>query len=930
MRNYRVMLTVGAMLCSAAPSALLAQEATTSSDAEEIVVRASTRLSSGFDSPKPVITVDRDSIEKRGLVNIADYLNEIPSFRATTTPQSTGLLSTDNGVSGLDLRGLGPRRSLVLVDQRRHVATDLSGTININLVPQTLVKRVEVVTGGASAQWGSDAVAGVVNLITDRELEGVKLDARYGLSDEGDAKDKFVSFAYGVSGADGRGHITFAAEFQDNSGVADQRDRSWGRKRWGIVGNPNDTGPNDGIPARIITKNVVLGLGTDGGYLPLALGNHPSVAQIRFGGSGEILPYDIGEYPIPNAFSALPFQVGGDGGAFGDDATLSVPFQRKNLMIVADYQLSDNVKMFVDATYARFEARNETVQPWSFIGGGPDIIISGNPFIPDALQQTMTDNGVPVLIMARTNTDHGFITADSESDTFRIVAGLEGKISNWNWNAYVSHGETNFTNRQINNVIVANRNFAIDAVRDPDSGEIVCRANLDGANGAPGCVPLNLFGDGSPSAAALDYIHADTMFRRKISQTVVVGAISGEIAELPAGALSVALGAEYRNEEASTTVDKLCQDGSMLFCGTQPIAGDVGVKEVFFEAGVPILKSDSGMSLDVNGAIRYTDYSTSGGVTTWQAGMTFSPVRDVTLRGTVSRDIRAPNITELYSTSLRNFDNIFDPFTNQVRLVPINGGGNPSLRPEKAYTYSAGLVYQPSWVDGLSMSVDWYRIKVSDAISRVPAQTIVTNCFDAGIGCEAVTLVDGALTAVNASFLNVARQVAEGVDFEVSYRVDSVGPGSLNVRGLVNYTIEQSLSPDGVIVYDDAGVVGPDAPGGSPTPKWRWNMSADYVIGDFGLLTQLRYVGGGKYLRGLTPEDINDNSVSGAIYVNMSARYNFETARGTAFQLYAGVNNLLDKDPPVAPLDFVDNIATNPALYDVIGRYVYAGVRAKF
>jgi len=357
---------------------------------EVIVISSATRLTSGFESPKPTTTIDTATIDARGVSNVADIINELPSFVGSLTPQSTTLNGQGNGANFLNLRNLGFNRALILIDKRRSVGSALGGGVNLNTIPQMLVKQIEVVTGGASAQWGSDAVSGVINITQDRTLEGGKLQLRNGQADHSDKEDTSGSFAYGFNFSDGRGHFTIGGDYQDNIGILAQTERDWSARSWGVVGNPNNTGPNDGIPDRLVIDNVLIGFGTPGGYIPLALGNHPSVSQIHFGPGGEILQYDIGEFPIPSAFGALPFQVGGDGGSLGLPIALLAPLERKSITGLLDYEISDNLNFFLDLSYAESETVNQIIQPWNFIGAGPDVIFADNPFIPAELQTIMS------------------------------------------------------------------------------------------------------------------------------------------------------------------------------------------------------------------------------------------------------------------------------------------------------------------------------------------------------------------------------------------------------------------------------------------------------------------------------------------------------------------------------------------------------------
>jgi outer membrane receptor protein involved in Fe transport len=894
---------------------------------EELVVTApGTRLTSGFETPKPTTTVDKLDIDARGATSIADYLNEIPAFVSSTTPTSTTDAGRFGGQNKLNLRNLGVDRVLLLVDRRRWVSSGIAGGVDLNTIPQVLIEQVEVVSGGVSAQWGSDAVSGVVNLRLNRTLEGGKLTVQQGETSRGDARDKFGSFGYGLNFADGRGHISFAAEYQDNSGIAQQSDRNWGAALWGIVNNPANTGPNDGIPARIVVPDVRLAFGTTGGYIPAQLGNPAAVAQIYFGENGQILPYDSGVFPLP--LTTLPFQVGGSAGSAAIFNQMLVPLERKSVMALLDFEIRDNVSIFLDGSWAESDTNHVVVQPWNFIKGGPDIIRADNPFIPDVLRQTMAENNIPVLRMGRTNEDLGFITAFNDTKTWRIATGLQGDWNGWIWDAYWSHGEWGGA-ANVKNFNRASYAFAVDAVRDPVSGENVCRANLGGANAAPGCVPLNLFGIGSPSNAAISYVSGTQFFDTSYRQDVLSASISGDVFQLPAGSVAVALGLEYRDEKGSVRTDAISQSNGWFTGNAGPVSGSFDVKEAFLEVGVPLVDTTAGRSLDLTGAIRHARYSTSGSTVPWQLGASFRPVTDLRFRATVSRDIRAPNIAELFTAQLLNFGSIRNPASGESTLTQILTGGNPTLVEEDAGTITAGVIFQPSFVKGLNLSVDWYRTEIDNAVSTLPAQSIVDNCFALDVGCDNVVIANGSITTVRSTVLNVARREVAGLDFEASYMIDRFVGGSLSLRWLWSHYIENSFSPDGITKFDDIGVVG-NASGGVATPNDRWNLTANWTRDRFGLLVQVVHIGGGTLFNNLGPEDINDNTVASQTMLNLSARYDVPFTRTNNLQLYAGMNNVFDTDPPIAPTDFLSNFPTNTSLYNVLGRNFYAGLRLNF
>ncbi len=887
----------------------------------EVISVTATRIQrSGFEAPSPVTVLDVTDLQNRGISNIANILNELPSFRASTTPATTGQFSVSNGSNSLDIRGLGSERTLVLVNGRRHVPSTRDGVLNINVIPNVLIERVEIVTGGASAAWGSDAVAGVANIIFDRSLEGMKAEAQYGVSDEGDYDDYKFSVAFGDKFQDDRGHFSIAAEYHKNEGIPEQRDRGWGANRRAIIPNPANTGSNDGIPSRLIVEDVSLFVGTEGGVI---LGPGP-ISYIEFGPGGVLQPFELGSVISP------PYMVGGSGANLGDYTALSVPYDQKNIYTTVEYELFEDVNFFFEGSYAETKAQSRTVQTFDF----PAAIQSGNPFIPADLQSILTTNGIPSFGLYRVNTDLGFVTSDTTNETFRAVAGLNGvAFDSWSWEVYYQYGQNKLVNKQLNNRISQNFLYAIDVVEDPGTGAPVCRATLTGS--APGCAPMNLFGNGSPSQAAIDYVNGEGLNIRDVSQEVISGSMSGEAFEGWAGPVSVAFGAEYRKEKASSETDETSRNRGYTIFNGDSVGGSYDVKEAFAELIVPLLADQPlADSLEFNGAVRLTDYSLSGTVTTWKAGLTYAPTDDLRFRGTISRDIRAPNINELFSETGLIFTSIADPQTGNTVFVPTLRPGNVSLAPEKADTKTLGAVYQPSWLDNLRVSVDWYDIKVNDAISVLSGQQIVDLCFAGNTSlCGAVTRNGaGDITQVVSTRFNVATKQVRGLDVESIYRFDMEDvtasvPGNVTLRVLGSYVDKLEISPDGVVKFDRAGEVGPNNGG---VPHWRWNGSMIYNNGPVTFFSQARYVGSGKYDTTYTSEDLADNKIGDQWYFNASVRYVIERGERSSIEVYAGVDNVFDNTPPNTPVDFLVPIGTNPALYDVIGRFFYTGVRARF
>lgn len=888
--------------------------------AVEVITVTSSRLevSGGFDAPTPTTTVSADDIVGRGLPNIADYLNELPAFLGTGTPTSQSFFTTSLGLNTLDLRGLGNNRTLVLVNGRRHVPTTAEGAVDINTIPMAIIQRVEVVTGGASAAWGSDAVAGVVNILLDDQFEGLRTSTQFGASTRGDAESTHASIAYGSSIADGEGHMVIAAEYQKSNGLDSQRARRIGREGWALAPNPADTGRSDGIPASMIVRNAGLLIGSEGGNV---LGPGP-IAGIKFGPGGVMQPYDFGQGVQGT------WVIGGDGGFV--DSQLVPDTDRMNLMATVRRSLNERTEVFFEGSYAQSSGSSNIVPPFGF----PIVIQANNPFVPSDFRSLLDANGITSFGLYRLNTDHGFIHTNQEVRTTTATLGVKGELGErWHWDVYGQWGQTTNDLRE-KNLLVQNRLDAVDAVISPVTGEIVCRATLEGR--ASNCAPLNLFGEGSPSQAAIDYVMGNAFSNQEITQHVAAATLRGELFEGWAGPVAIATGVEHRREQLARRVDDHSANADFLISNYQPLDGQIKVSEAFVETGVPLLSGQPfARSLDLNAAIRYTDYSTSGTVNTWKVGMTYEPVESIRVRGTRSRDIRSPNIEELFSRGGLSFFTLNDPFTGTTPFIRSLSSGNTALKEEVADTTTVGIVLQPGFLPGLRASLDWYDINLKDRIGNLDLQEVVNLCFEGDAALCSLITRDGAgqIVEIRNTSLNIAESRYSGVDFELQYRHDlgdllpAVG-GELTFKLWGSYIDKMEFSPNGIDVLDRVGSLAVNQPG---APEWRWDSSIGYDNGPFGFVTSVRYVGGGKYNANYTIEDLSakDNEVDPEVYVNMSTRYGLEW-RETAVDLFLGVNNVFDNQGPALPDGFISQRPVNAVLYDVLGRYVYGGVRLNF
>ncbi|WP_081611385.1 TonB-dependent receptor [Kordiimonas gwangyangensis] len=920
MRLYHV----GAPLLSAVSTAAIlfavpayAQDSSTENnllEMEEIVVSSSRIKKSGFEAPTPVTVLGGDDLAARGATNVADIVNELPGFTGTITPTATVLNSRGSATNVLDLRGLGGNRNLVLVNGRRHVPTDEFGVVDINVVPTLAVSRIEVVTGGASAAWGSDAISGVIDIRYDDQLEGLKAEAQYGISDEGDNENYRVSLAFGANVAEGRGHVLIAADYNESKGLPDARGREWSREHWGIIANPDDTGPNDGIAANMFAPDVKLFIASPNG---VTLPDGTALGNLEFMPGGTAVSRQLGDV------IGGVFMTGGSGAYFGDQTALAIPLERKNIMAAFNYEVAEGLNFYFEGNAGQSASEGALID--SFIFG--ETIKSGNPYLPDSVQAEMDASGTDSISLYRTNSEFGAITSVSKTQNLRFVAGFDGEFSNgWTWDVYYQYGRVDFSNQQTNNMIPGNLSLAADVVTDPVTGEAVCASALSGQN--PNCVPINLFGVGSPSAAAIDYVTGTSISDTKLRQDVVAATVNGDLFEGWTGPISTAFGVEYRKESLKREVDDVSEQAGFLITNAQPLEGEYNVKEGFGEVLVPLLNTDTGQSLSFNGAVRYTDYSTSGTVLTWKTGLTFDPIEELRLRGTISRDIRAPSIGEVFLKTLLLFENIENPFTGNVDFTKILNTGNSDLQEERALTKTFGVVYSPNWLEGLRLSVDWYDIGISDAIQSISSSAIVQGCFEGDDAfCDLVAFEpDNTIASVTNRLLNLGTYDVRGLDFEAQYQTVLNNGATLGVKLLGSYVYDKNIAPDGANEENYAGDVGAENIFG--LPKWKARGNVAYQTEKYGLFANVRYVGAGKYNVLWGPEQLSDedNNISAQVYVDLSAQYQLREW----IEVYAGVNNVLDNDPPVAPLDFISPQVTNPVHYDVVGRSFYFGVRTQF
>lgn len=896
---------------SATPAPDEAQSVTT------VEVTATRVERSGYTAPTPTTTIGSQLLQDEGVTNVSQALDQLPAFKADTGPTTSGIRSLIPGANYADLYGLGAIRTLVLVDGQRfvpQVATALdSYQVDLNQIPSILVDRIDVVTGGASAQWGSDAVGGVVNVILKKDFTGFLAEASGGASTYGDNQNYHVA-ALGGTALGESGHIEAAAEYDANNGVGSVLTRPWGQQAVVEIANPT---PSNGLPLNLVEPDVQYSTVAPGGLI-----TGGPLKGTTFGPGGQPEPFTYG------SLAGGSYMVGGsntgcvNGGCgplnINTSASLEPPTTRFATFMRGDYRFSDAVQGSIVASYD---------QSW---GGGDTLaardtsipISINNAYLPTSIYNAMVADGLTSIPLGRVDNDIGLAESDARNYTTRVAAELQGAfLSSWTWNVGAEFGDNYYDMHVWNNRIHSNFNLAAQAVVDPANGQIVCAANLTTVT-APGCVPMDLFGSGSISQAAMNYVTGTAWSNVNYIQRDFTANLNGEPFSTWAGPVSVAAGLEYRHETQNTLSDPISQANGFEANNSEPLHGQFHVGEAYFETVVPLVShADWAREIDLNGAVRVADYSTSAGTQVpWKVGLTYAlPVSGLLLRATRSQDIRAPNLYELYSeptitTVPITFGSASNPLTQQITR------GNPNLLPEVAQTTTAGATYQPSYVPGLQLSADYYKINVTNEITTLTGQQEATFCYDGQQAyCPLITVGPGGVPqSAVIEFLNIASNDLAGVDLESNYRLplsDVWGrvPGTVSVRLSADWMLHDLVNTGLGAVVERSGDV-------SGTPHFRGLAALTYQLGGFSLTVQGREIGAmhldNTLVQGVT---INDNDYPSVTYLDLFASYQITPQ----VQVYGTAYNVLNQGPP-------SGMPLQPVWYDEIGTTLQLGVRVHF
>ncbi|MEG3125754.1 TonB-dependent receptor plug domain-containing protein [Sphingomonas sp. GB1N7] len=958
--------TRAAMLASAAAlfitTSAIAQtvssEQPASDDAPDavIVVTGSRIVRLDYASPNPIVSLSADTLQQSGTTNITSFLQRVPALtNSVDSTRSAGNAQNEAsigqaGLNLLDLRGLGTNRTLVLVNGRRHVASQSeTAAVDINAIPTDLISRVDVLTGAASAVYGADGVSGVVNFILKRDFEGLSARSQFGISSRGDAAQRFASIVAGRNFADGRANVTLAYEYNAEQPLAnDDRDYLRSANRLNFVNLDNYD------PAR--TGSYQQGPVADIRYPQSSNQGIVYIGNQIFRGDGAI--YTPGRQLVNDGFT-----LGGDdtpvAGYIGD----ILPRTRRHAInLLTRFDASDAFKLSIEAKFVQSRARTFS----GYSGTYPATIALDNPYIPQSILRAAQANGDGAVYISRNNFDFPRRGEDDRRRTWRGVIDATGKLGDHaSYDVSYTYGRTDVRATKLNDRLPDRFSQALDAVRDPATGRIVCRS---ASARAAGCLPLNTFGGNTADPAAFAYFLADPVSDARIEQHVVNASLSGDFGalfKLPGGPVQFAVGGEYRRESSRFRPGQQLIDGIFynpdagIYDETvvpTPSSGKFDVVEAFGELNLPLLKDRPfAHILSVGAAGRYSRYSTIGSTWTYQFNGVWAPVEDISFRGSYGRSVRAPNIAEIFRPRTGYVDFIDDPCylsnrsqgtqfrdANCRAIVAAAGGnpatftaannpdaavnipgaqqGNPNLRPEAARTWTAGLVLRPRFLPRLQIGLDWYDIRLSDAISQASPSTIAALCVDQPtIGnpfCATVSRRQGTgyINGYTIQPENVAEFRTSGLELNASYRIPAGKLGAFDLRLIGGYLhrLEQVATP-GAAVESNA-----DRPF---RPKYTVTFSPTWTIDALTIAYNLRWQDGVRRFSRFATDD--NPSFVDPRYFRFMALWQHDVqaqiAVGKDFAFYGGVTNLTDQKPDIG---FDTNVPVSP-----VGRYLYVGAK---
>ncbi|XJJ68908.1 TonB-dependent receptor [Novosphingobium sp. BL-8A] len=931
-------LLLASTLLMGLPVAAQAQDtaATSGSDTDSeaapaIVVTGSRLHNANLEQAAPIMAVSAQEMKLTGQVNVENILKDLPQVLPGTTSASN---NPGGGVATADLRGLGAERTLILVNGHRYVSFDTNQIVDLNTIPTALIERVDVVTGGKSAVYGSDAVSGVVNFVTKQDFDGVQANANYRISGRGDGGQYNGGLLVGKNFADGRGNITLYGDYSQRKAIKQS--------------------------ARGYTAVTQTDATTADGASYLAAGGSDTIP------AGRIAINDRDTYKFGQDGSYSVYDSSADAYNYASENYLQVPQKRALLFGQAHFDVSDHLTLYAEGQYIHNKVANQ-LAPTPLTG--TYLLDTDSSFLSADSQALLagkdTDgDGYTSASVYRRLTEVGDRISKLDSKAYRGLVGARGQISgDWNYDIYASFARTKRVEHQYGNVSASRVQQALLTTYD-SSGNLVCS---DTSNG---CVPLNIFGAGNISQAAADFISIDTVNRSTITEKVVSGAITNNnLFDLGAGPAGLAIGGEYRSEHGSFNPDEALASGDVIgFNASEPTSGGYNVKELFAELDVPLIADKPFIErLEFNGAARYSYYSTAAkSVGTFSAGLVWAPIKDISLRAQFSRAVRAPTVNDLYSGSAQNFEAASDPCSDpdvtatssliascvaagvpassigsdfSDSQIDSSNGGNTKLREETANTYTFGAIIQPQAIPGLSLTVDYYHIKIDNFITAAGTANIISACY--GTKDNGYTPYDTsycsllprdsnsyAITGAVDNLSNSGGVKTDGIDFDAQYTIPLAfgqnDSSKLNLRlsgtRLINWTFKPIAALSDIVV-DCAGKFGLLC--SNVYAKWRINGRVTWATEDVTLSLAWRH---------LSPVKDDDASTPYAVerikaYDYFDATASFDISKRFTWNI--GMNNMFNRKPPILG-DNQEQANTYPTTYDVYGRTFFTGITVDF
>ena len=973
MRNAIALAMSGlcALLCLDTP--VLAQQSNaqnTGAPVEEVLITGSrVKRPDGFDYPVPVAVIGGDAINQSGYTQLGDALNNLPQALASTGSQNTSSSLFNSGQERIDLRGVGTSRTLVLVDGRRHLTGDFrTNAVDLNVIPSTMIDRVEAISGGASAVYGSEAIAGVVNVILKHDLQGFVFDLQGGQTQEHDGAEWKSSASYGMHFADDRGNFLIGAEFGKVQPIW-QIDRDWAFP--GIRRN-NSITPQTVVPAS--RSNVtptaafqyVLPRGVPARSVSIALDRSAVNLESAACAPATVLATCQDPWLFYTAtYNALQGQT-----------------TRATARAYTDFKITDNIKAFTDFTFARVDGLGLFQPAFSNASGPPGTMpvafhgdngfMAGATALDAAMRTQWSAAGLGFTPTATANVgkfwaEFGRRDAEVVRQSYRLVSGIEGGFQLLNhdvtYDAYAQYSELDGYTKAFNVPNVSRVQQATDAV--VVGGQVVCR---DAAARAAGCVPWDLIN--GPSPDAVTWANANARSNGVARQDIVGTNFSTDLFQLPAGPLGFAIGGEYRKEQSDQVQDDLSASGALFYNAIGRTKGEYTIREGYTELVIPLL-ADKFLAhrLSIEGAERVGHYSTVGTVSQWRVGMQWAPVRDLSFRGSKSVSVRAPNIAELFGPQAQNFTtNATDPCeaaqinsaktpdlraarirncsavipnynpatfvsnfgTNRSSLALLQGG-NPNLTEEAADTWTAGLVFQPHWFEGVSFSADLWNIKVDNAVAVIPINTLITNlCYESALAPSSNRFCDlihrdgaGNVSQVVLTNQNVQAIATSGLDLavSVSHNFEGIGLFRFRADGTKLRKWDLQGSPADPVTHYIGTLTGPF----TATPKYKIAGTLGWSLRKFSAQWETHYLSSMAVSE--TESSASRDPFTTGNYWEHDVHAGY--ALSDKINLRAGIVNVTNVDPPLVP-EVGSATGTNVSAYDNRGRWYFVGGSYQF